>query len=349
MDLLDNELERRARELLAYLDMELAIEESLPFAVGFLVKKCGPQFLQRPRKRWRLRTDAGYIGGDAINHEQWWSSSRGQRAVPTSPLRRQPMRRSSPACERKYSEAQAEQAPSARLRNRDRRRAGDDEEVVERHPHARGSAAGDGKWDVDAPARAGVEAPGEEDEGGRWTAREDAHARGQRKQPDVIDVYLRAARAAERHAEGAARIIAEPKSRAHLFVGKDGNRLAENDDFEVWSDCGSVPDQAVAGEVARAHVLKVWQERGIGAEDGSSIGGDADLRTRPCHGPAGEIAGLEARIDQQIGRGGTDHGRREDKNSRYQRSAQARIHGTPFRNGYRKLNLFSLPKTVSHH
>jgi hypothetical protein len=51
MDLLDNELERRARELLAYLDMELAIEESLPFAVGFLVKKCGPQFLQRPRKR----------------------------------------------------------------------------------------------------------------------------------------------------------------------------------------------------------------------------------------------------------------------------------------------------------
>ena len=39
MDLLDNELERRARELLAYLDMELAIEESLPFAVGFLVEK----------------------------------------------------------------------------------------------------------------------------------------------------------------------------------------------------------------------------------------------------------------------------------------------------------------------
>jgi len=27
-------------------DMKLAIEENLPFAVGFLVEKCGPQFLQ---------------------------------------------------------------------------------------------------------------------------------------------------------------------------------------------------------------------------------------------------------------------------------------------------------------
>ena len=32
MNKLDNELECRARELLAYLDTELAIEESLPFA-----------------------------------------------------------------------------------------------------------------------------------------------------------------------------------------------------------------------------------------------------------------------------------------------------------------------------
>jgi hypothetical protein len=34
-----NELEFRARELLAYLDTDLAVEESLPFAVGFLVEK----------------------------------------------------------------------------------------------------------------------------------------------------------------------------------------------------------------------------------------------------------------------------------------------------------------------
>jgi len=39
MDQLDNELECRARELLAYLDTELAVEEALPFAVGFLVEK----------------------------------------------------------------------------------------------------------------------------------------------------------------------------------------------------------------------------------------------------------------------------------------------------------------------
>jgi hypothetical protein len=39
MNKLDNELESRARELLAYLDTELAIEENLPFAVGFLVEK----------------------------------------------------------------------------------------------------------------------------------------------------------------------------------------------------------------------------------------------------------------------------------------------------------------------
>ena len=32
-------------------DMKLAIEENLPFAVGFLVEKCGPKFLQCPRER----------------------------------------------------------------------------------------------------------------------------------------------------------------------------------------------------------------------------------------------------------------------------------------------------------
>ena len=35
----DNELECRARELLAYLDTDLAVEEASPFAVGFLVEK----------------------------------------------------------------------------------------------------------------------------------------------------------------------------------------------------------------------------------------------------------------------------------------------------------------------
>ena len=39
MNNVDNELECRVRELLAYLDTELAIEESLPFAVSFLVEK----------------------------------------------------------------------------------------------------------------------------------------------------------------------------------------------------------------------------------------------------------------------------------------------------------------------
>ena len=39
MKKIDNELECRARKLIAYLDTELAIEESLPFTVGFLVEK----------------------------------------------------------------------------------------------------------------------------------------------------------------------------------------------------------------------------------------------------------------------------------------------------------------------
>ena len=39
MNKLDNELECRARELLAYLDTDLAVEENLPFAVGFLVDR----------------------------------------------------------------------------------------------------------------------------------------------------------------------------------------------------------------------------------------------------------------------------------------------------------------------
>jgi hypothetical protein len=39
MNQIDNELEYRARELLAYLDTDIAVEESLPFAVGFLVEK----------------------------------------------------------------------------------------------------------------------------------------------------------------------------------------------------------------------------------------------------------------------------------------------------------------------
>ena len=47
MDQTNNELDCRARELLAYLDTELAIEESLPFAVGFLVEKMRPAVLSK--------------------------------------------------------------------------------------------------------------------------------------------------------------------------------------------------------------------------------------------------------------------------------------------------------------
>jgi len=39
MDQLNNELECRAREVLAYLDTEAAIEDSLPFAVSFMVAR----------------------------------------------------------------------------------------------------------------------------------------------------------------------------------------------------------------------------------------------------------------------------------------------------------------------
>ena len=47
----DNELECRARKLLAYLDTEFAIEETLPFAVGFMVEKMRAAFLRMPRER----------------------------------------------------------------------------------------------------------------------------------------------------------------------------------------------------------------------------------------------------------------------------------------------------------
>ena len=60
MNNVDNELECRARKLLAYLDTEFAIEETLPFAVGFMVEKMRAAFLRMPRERWRRRTDAGY-------------------------------------------------------------------------------------------------------------------------------------------------------------------------------------------------------------------------------------------------------------------------------------------------
>jgi hypothetical protein len=39
MNNVDNELECRVRELLAYLDTESAVEEASPFTVGFLVEK----------------------------------------------------------------------------------------------------------------------------------------------------------------------------------------------------------------------------------------------------------------------------------------------------------------------
>jgi len=47
-----NELECRTRELLTYLDTKLAVEKACRLPSDFWLKKCGPQFLQRPRGRW---------------------------------------------------------------------------------------------------------------------------------------------------------------------------------------------------------------------------------------------------------------------------------------------------------
>jgi hypothetical protein len=51
VDQIDNELECRARELLAYLDTDLAVEESLPFAVGSLVEKMRAALFAKARER----------------------------------------------------------------------------------------------------------------------------------------------------------------------------------------------------------------------------------------------------------------------------------------------------------
>ena len=53
---MDNELEFRARELFAYLDTDLAMEDALPFAVGFLVEKMRAGILAKAGERWRLCT-----------------------------------------------------------------------------------------------------------------------------------------------------------------------------------------------------------------------------------------------------------------------------------------------------
>ena len=37
---------------------------------AFWLKKCGPRFLQNPRERWRLRTDAGYTGPAVHNNRE---------------------------------------------------------------------------------------------------------------------------------------------------------------------------------------------------------------------------------------------------------------------------------------
>jgi hypothetical protein len=61
MERIDNELECSARELLAYLDTESEIEKKLAvYSKQFSLKECGRQFLQRPRERWSLLSDAVY-------------------------------------------------------------------------------------------------------------------------------------------------------------------------------------------------------------------------------------------------------------------------------------------------
>jgi hypothetical protein len=44
------------RELLTYLDTKLAVEKACRLPSAFWLKKCGPQFLQRPREHWHRRT-----------------------------------------------------------------------------------------------------------------------------------------------------------------------------------------------------------------------------------------------------------------------------------------------------
>jgi len=51
-----NELECHTRELLTYLDTKLAVEKACRLPSAFWLKKCGPQFLQRPREHWHRRT-----------------------------------------------------------------------------------------------------------------------------------------------------------------------------------------------------------------------------------------------------------------------------------------------------
>ena len=63
MNNLDNELECRARELLAYLDTELAVEKSLPFVVGNLVEQMPRPFSRRRRVKPRIENIPLTLGG----------------------------------------------------------------------------------------------------------------------------------------------------------------------------------------------------------------------------------------------------------------------------------------------
>jgi len=69
---MDSELACRARDLFAYLDTEMAVEESLPFAVGYLVEQIGQLFSRRRRGRWRLRTVAEFT--DTIDQQRYEGS-----------------------------------------------------------------------------------------------------------------------------------------------------------------------------------------------------------------------------------------------------------------------------------
>ena len=60
MNNLDKELECRARELLAYIDTELAVEKSLPFAVGYLVEQMRGLAKKNPPKRGLHDGDCNY-------------------------------------------------------------------------------------------------------------------------------------------------------------------------------------------------------------------------------------------------------------------------------------------------
>jgi hypothetical protein len=82
----DNELECRARKLLAYLDTEFAIEETLPFAVGFMVEKMRAAFFANaartvaPAHRCRIYPHRGAWPKDVTFTSTSFNKSYGKKA-----------------------------------------------------------------------------------------------------------------------------------------------------------------------------------------------------------------------------------------------------------------------------